>query len=311
MKYKVVITKDEIKEINPDACRLMEDHECILVYCRRDELSSYIEDADAILIGTERCPGGLIERAKKLKAISRYGVGYDAIDLEAATQHGIIVANATGCNSKAVADLTLLLMLLCSRNVIYMNERLKKGNIERPLGEELYQKTVGVIGTGRIGKEVISRCKGFGMKVLANDISDYSEYAKEYNVEYTNKGRIYCESDYITVHVPKTSETINMITNKEIGMMKKSVILINTSRGGVINEKDLANALINKNVAAAGVDVSVCEPAVDNPLVHIKNCIFTPHAGAATKEAYWMMGQIAAENVVEILETGNCKNRVN
>lgn len=311
MAFKVLITKNEIKEINPDACKLLEDNGCELIYCSIPDTEKYIKDVDAVMIGTEPFGRDLIEKAENLKVISRYGVGYDAVDLEAASERGIIVANGPGCNAEAVADLTLLFMLLCSRDVIGANQALKEGQYFRPVGHELPKRKVGIIGTGRIGQRVVRRCLGFGMEVYANDIKEYPEFQKETGITYTDKETIYRTCDYISVHTPKDEITTNLITSKEIAMMKDGVVLVNTARGGIINEEDLKVALETGKVASAGVDVSVIEPAINNPLVNTKNCFFTPHVGASTIEANWMMGQMAAENIVEFIQTGKCTNQVN
>lgn len=313
--FKVVITARSFGRTDGKAYDCLQNAGCTWVKLdggeeNRDQLLNEISDADALIAGLEKVNRELIERASKLKVISRYGVGYDKVDLKAASERGIQVTITPGANSDSVADFAVALMLASCRNIVLMDKSIKAGEQKRPQGIEMYNKTLGVIGTGRIGQGVARRCSGFRMKILANDIYRDIKFMEETGAEYVDFETLLKNSDFITIHSPLTEETRNMISARELRMMKKDAVLINTARGGVIDEDALYDALTTGEIRGAALDATLEEPLYDSPLIKCENCILTPHAGAATREASSRMSLMAAENAVEVLQGKECRFNV-
>jgi len=255
----------------------------------REELVARIPEYDGLIVrSSTKVTRDVIEAAIKLKVIGRAGVGVDNIDLDAATRKGIIVLNTPSANTISAAEHTIAMMLSLSRNIHLANHSLKSGewNRRRFTGVEVFNKTLGVIGLGRIGTEVVKRAQGLGMKVLAFDPHLSREGAERLKVQLVQLDQLLRESDYITVHTPLTPETRGMIGEREFEMMKDGVRIINCARGGIIDEKALYNALVSGKVAGAALDVFEIEPPPpENPLLKLDNVLVTPHLGAATREA--------------------------
>jgi D-3-phosphoglycerate dehydrogenase len=238
-------------------------------------------------------------------------VGYDKIDLAAAKEEGALVTNTPGANNDSVADMAMAMMLVSARRISHMDALIRAGTTTRLIGQEMCYKTLGGIGTGRVGKGVIKRAAaGFDMKVLCYDKFPDEAYAKQYNGRYVDMDTLLRESDFVTIHSPLTDETRNLIGEGELKKMKKSAIIVNTARGGIIDEAALYDALRAGEIAGAGLDVTVGLMR-DSPLRQLPNCILTPHAGATTVEALHNMGSMSVNNLVEVLETGKCKFTVN
>ncbi|WP_304509073.1 phosphoglycerate dehydrogenase [Anaerotignum sp.] len=271
-----------------------------------EQLKTEIVDADAMIAGLEDYSPELLERAKKLKVISRYGVGYDKIDLVAAKEKGIAVTITPGANGDSVADMAMALMLAAARNVGYMDCCIKEGRQQRPTGVEMFGKTLGVIGAGRIGKGVARRCKGFAMNILCYDTYQDEAFAQETGAKYVDFETIVKEADFITIHSPLNEETKNMFHDEIFRKMKKKAVIVNTARGGIIDEAALYKALKTGEIGAAGLDATLEEPPYSSPLLELPNCTITPHAGAATYEASSKMGFLAAQNILDIFQKGKC-----
>ncbi|MDD4842862.1 MAG: phosphoglycerate dehydrogenase [Anaerotignum sp.] len=271
-----------------------------------EQLTREIVDADAIIAGLEDYTAELLETAKKLKVISRYGVGYDKVDIQAAKKKGIAVTITPGANGDSVADMAMALMLSAARNVSYMDNCIKNGNQQRPTGVEMYGKTLGVIGAGRIGKGVARRCKGFAMDILCYDTYQDEAFAEETGAKYVDFETIVKEADFITIHSPLNDETKNMFHGETFQKMKSKAVIVNTARGGIIDEEALYEALKNGEIGGAGLDATLEEPPYNSPLLELSNCIVTPHAGAATYEASSKMGLMAAQNILDIFQKGKC-----
>ncbi|ADG13187.1 D-3-phosphoglycerate dehydrogenase [Methanocaldococcus infernus ME] len=281
----------------------------------REELLKEIEDTDILVVrsGT-KVDRELIERGKRLKIIGRAGVGVDNIDVEAATERGIIVVNAPDASSISVAELTIGLMLAAARNIVQANNSVKRGewNRKKFKGIELYGKTLGVVGLGRIGQQVVKRAKAFGMNIIAYDPYVSKEFAESLGVKLVDDLNKLCElSDVITLHVPLTPKTKNMIGEEQIKRMKEGAIIVNCARGGLIDEKALYEALKNKKIRAAALDVFEEEPPKNNPLLELENLICTPHLGASTEEAQRAAGTIVAEQIKKIVNGELAENIVN
>lgn len=306
-EYKVVITARSFGKADDKAYNCLREAGCSWVKIDEadgpldEQLKREIVDADVLIAGLEDIGEDIINVAFKLKVISRYGVGYDKVDVEAAKKKGIQVTITPGANGDSVADLAVALMLDLARNVTVMDCAIKDKAQKRPQSVEMFEKTLGVIGAGRIGQGVARRCRGFNMKVLAYDLFQSEDFVKETGAEYVELERLLKEADFITIHSPLTEETRNMISGPQFAMMKKDAIIVNTARGGVIDETALYEALKSGQIRGAGLDATVEEPPYDSPLMNCDNCILTPHAGAATKEASSKMSLMAAENAVEVL----------
>jgi len=268
-----------------------------------EELIEKIKDYDALAIrsGT-KVTADVIAAADKLKVVGRAGVGVDNIDIDAATKKGVIVVNTPGGNTISAAEHTIAMMLSMARNIPLACNSLKNGEWNRKMftGVEVYNKTLGIVGLGRIGIEISQRMKAFGMHILAYDPFVTEEKAAELGVKLTNLDEIFRNSDFITVHTPLTEETRNLIDEEEINVMKPGVRIINCARGGIINEATLAKAVADGRVAGAAVDVFTKEPPTDNPLLEQDGVIVTPHLGASTAEAQVNVAVAVADQILAV-----------
>lgn len=268
-----------------------------------EELVERIKGYDALVIrsGT-KVTADVINAADRLKVIARAGVGVDNVDVDAATKKGIIVVNAPGGNTISAAEHTIAMMLALARNIPQAHASVKRGewNRKKYTGVEVFNKTLGIIGLGRIGTEVAKRMKAFGMRILAYDPFITESKAAELGIKLASLEEIYRESDFITVHTPLTPETRNMIDEPQIKMMKPTVRLINCARGGIINEAALARAVAENRIAGAAVDVYTKEPPVGNPLLEQERIITTPHLGASTAEAQINVALAVADQIIAI-----------
>jgi D-3-phosphoglycerate dehydrogenase len=253
-----------------------------------DVLIEVIPDFEAIVVrSATRVTAGVIAAAGRLKVIARAGAGLDTIDVAAATEHGIKVVNSPDANTVAVAELTLGLMLSLARNIPKADAAMKEGRWEKSklMGTGLSGKTLGIIGFGRIGQEVAARAKAFGMNVITNQRRPTPEMYRSAGVEPVDLMDLLARSDYVSLHLPAREDTVGLIGADELGLMKSSAFLINTSRGTVVDADALLGALDSGEIAGAGLDVFAREPAVDDPLASHPRVIATPHIGASTEDA--------------------------
>jgi D-3-phosphoglycerate dehydrogenase len=281
-----------------------------------EQLAERIGDFDAILVrSATKLTAELIARGKRLRVIARAGVGVDNVDVDAATRRGIIVANAPQSNVVTAAEHTLALLLALARNVPQAHASLTAGAWERSRfsGVELYEKTLGVLGFGRIGQLVAQRAKAFGMHVIAFDPFISSERFRELGVEKAaSTDAVYARADFITLHLPKTDETRNFIDAAAIAKMRDGVRILNVARGGLIDDEALKAALDSGKVGGVALDVFAAEPITDHPLFDgYPNVVVTPHLGASTAEATDRAGFQSAEQVVAALTGGAVTNAVN
>ncbi len=265
-----------------------------------EKIAEMIGDADAVIIGSERIGEVVFSRCKNLKVISKHGVGLDSVDLCGAKERNIIVTNTPDANHQSVADLTWLLILAASRNLLKNIVSPKTFDWKvSPLTNEVYKKTIGIIGYGKIGAAVARRGMGFDNRVLVFDpMVSTSLKVNGLDIKKVELNELLSQSDIITLHAPLNPQSKHMINGKAFGKMKDGVIIINTSRGGLIDESALNEALIAGKVKFAGVDVFSTEPPVGNPLLELDNVIATPHIGTHTMEANYRMGMAAVHNVV-------------
>ena len=280
-----------------------------------EKILSLVGDVSAILVRSEtKITREVIAAAPQLTCVGRAGVGVDNIDIEAATERGVIVMNTPSGNTIATAELTFTHLLCCARPVPTAAATMREGKWERKnlSGTELYEKTLGVLGLGRIGSEVAKRALAFGMKVLGYDPYLTEARAKALGITMASKEDVFANADYITVHMPLTDQTKNMIDTAAIEKMKPGVHIVNVARGGLVNEEALLAALQSGKVASAGLDVFVKEPlATDSPLRQQPNLTLTPHLGASTTEAQENVGFEIAEAVAQVINGGMIRNAVN
>ena len=254
----------------------------------RDELTDRLGDADALIVrSATTVDRSLIEAAPKLKVIGRAGIGVDNIDLAAATERGVLVVNAPHANTISAAEHAMALLLSQARNIPRAHSTLISGVWDRKSfdGIELHGKTIGIIGLGKIGTLVAQRCLAFGMRVLAYDPFVGSDRARQLGVELMELEDLLPQVDFISIHLPKTKETENLIGGDNLLKVKPGVRIVNTSRGGVVNEADLAAAIEDGRVGGAGLDVFQTEPTTESPLFRLPQVVVTPHLGASTAEA--------------------------
>ena len=269
---KILITEP----LSEQGVKILKNEEDIDVEINTDlsheELIKCIGQYDALIVrsGTDVTPA-VIEAADKLKVIGRAGVGVDNLDVRAATRRGILVVNTPGANTVSAAEHTMTLILALSRNIAIANISLRNRQWERRkfMGVEVYNKTLGIIGLGRIGTEVAGRARGFGMKVMSADPYISPDHAARLNINLVEISEIIEKADYITVHLPLTKETHHLMGEKEFAAMKDGVRVINCARGGIYDEKALYDAIVSGKVAGAALDVYEDEPPLDNPLLQL------------------------------------------
>lgn len=275
-----------------------------------DRLVDLLEGVDAAIIGIVPMSARVIKDSPGLRVVVAHGVGVDHIDLGAAEKHDVIVANCPGANDQAVADLTIGLMLSIARRIPFVDRDVRIGKWGRHTGSELWKKTLGLIGLGRIGQGVAKRASGFDMQVLGFDPYVDSEHARALCVRMTKFEDVLAQADFLSLHAALTEETRNMLGQRELSMMKPSAFLINTARGGLVDETALHAALVEGRPAGAALDAFVAEPPVGSPLLELENVVVTPHIGAHSNEAIERVGVLAAQNVVQALQTGEPIHRV-
>ncbi len=280
-----------------------------------DELAKIIGKYDGLIVrsGT-KVTVKVLANPGRLKGIARAGVGVDNIDIAEATRKGILVMNTPGGNTLSAAEHTLALILAMSRNVVPACDSLKAGAWDRKkyMGNQLDGKVLGVIGLGRIGMAVAKMANGFNMKILGYDPFAAPTDAEKLGIEISESiERIFKEADYISVHVPRSEQTLNMIDAEQIRMMKPTVRLVNCARGGIINENALYNALADGAIAGAALDVYPTEPPENTRFREFENCLVTPHLGASTREAQIDVAVEAARNLVDAIKGGPVRNALN
>ena len=266
-----------------------------------DDLVDFYKDAEGIIVGLEKITSELLDQLPKLKIISKYGVGLDNIDIKACYERNIKIGWNGGVNKRSVAEMTLGFMLSLCRNLYMTSNDLKNNIWNKNGGIQLTGKTIGIIGVGHIGKEVIKLLKPFNCKILINDIQSLDQITQN-NIFQVEKDQIYAQSDIISIHTPLNSDTNNLINLNVMKKMKKTVFLINTARGKIVNEKDLKFALLNRLIAGAAIDVYEKEPPNDLELLKLDNLICTPHIGGNSREAVLEMGLSAIDHLKNFLK---------
>lgn len=279
-----------------------------------DALTAIIPEYDALIVrSATKVTADIINAAERLRVIGRAGTGVDNIDIDAATRKGIVVMNTPGGNTITAAEHTLALIFAVARRIHLADSSMKSCKWEKGkfMGVELYGKTLGIIGLGNIGSIVADRAQGLKMRVIAYDPYITEEVAEQMGVELVSLEELLKNSDFITIHTPLTSETRNLINANTISIMKKGVYIINCARGGIVNERDLMEAIKRGHVAGAALDVFEKEPPEDWSLVRMEQVVATPHLGASTGEAQEKVALAIAEQIVDFLKYNVVRNAVN
>lgn len=275
------------------------------------ELKVLLKDCDGYIAGLDEITAEALEGCDKLKVISRYGVGVDRVDLKAAKARGIAVTNTPGVNSEAVGELAFGMILSVARKIPYLDRTTRDGEWVRSQGIELFGKTIGILGLGAIGR-VVARCaKGFGMKVLAYDPYIDEAYCTEHDIQALGFEEVLREAEVISLHLPLLPSTRHMIGAEAFAQMKDGVIVINASRGGIIDEDAAYEALKSGKLAGLGLDAFEQEPPGASRLFEFDSVVVTPHTGAHTKEAADNMAGAAIRNLEDVLEGRACRFVVN
>jgi phosphoglycerate dehydrogenase-like enzyme len=259
-------------------------------------IPDFVGDAKGLILGLEKAGSSLFNYCKNLKVISKYGVGLNNIDIDAAQAASVMVLHTPGVNRRSVAELTLAFMIGISRNIFNSIASVKEGSWVKNGGFEISGKNIGIVGFGNIGKDLACLLKPFGVNIYANDVINFIENTDDYAVNRVSLERLLEVSDVISLHVPYTKNTHHLISSPEFDLMKKDAIIINTSRGGIIDETALLEAVLNKGIKAA-LDVFEVEPQLGTKLVSHPHIFPTPHIGGNSREAVLAMGRSAIENL--------------
>lgn len=305
--YKVVSLSNDFGVIDEEPINLLSDIDCEFQSmpvgkASEEKMIELVKDVDALVVGLQPVTERVLDAATRLKVIGRHGAGVDNVDLKAAGERGIPVVNAPGANAHSVADLAIGLMLALARKISIADRNTKGSDWKNTIGNEIYGKTLGICGLGEIGFKVAERAQGFSMNLIAYDVIKNESLAHEKGIAYKEKADLIRESDFITIHLPLLQETRGFISDGEFRAMKDTCILVNTARGGIVDEKALYRALEEGWIAGAALDVFEQEPSVDNPLFRFDTFIATPHMGGITFEALKRTGMLVAGDIVAVLQ---------
>ena len=262
-----------------------------------DALVQFLRGHDKAITGLDVLDEALFRAVPEVRLVSKYGVGLDMIDIEAAKRHGVSVRWTPGVNRQAVAELAICFMIALCRSVVPLAHELAAGGWRHPGGRQLSSSTVGVVGCGHVGQQVARLCRAFGATVLAHDVRAYDDFYRAASVTPVTLDALLQESDIVTIHVPLDASTRGLIDARAIALMKPDALLINTARGGIVDEPALKAALVERRLAGAACDVFAVEPPVDHELLLLPNFIGTPHIGGGTREAVLAMGRAAIEGL--------------
>lgn len=265
----------------------------------KSELVEYLKGFDAAIVGLDQIDDEVLTQLSNLKIIAKYGVGLNNIDLEACKKHNVKIGWTGGVNRISVAEMVIGNALSLLRNLYQTSNLLSNGTWQKDGGEQLTGKTIGIIGVGFIGKELVKMLQPFNCKILVNDIINQDDYYKENGLIESSKEDIFKNCDVITVHTPLTEDTKHILNKKSFDMMKPNAIILNTARGGIVEENDLYNALSKGNIRAAALDVYEEEPPTNLELLKLPNLICTPHIGGNAKEAVLAMGMSAIKHLMD------------
>ena len=272
------------------------------------DLLDFLKGHEKAITGLEVLDEAVFAAIPELKVVSKYGVGLDMIDFDAAARHGVSIRWTPGVNRQAVAELTIALMIMLARNVGAVSHDLRTGTWSSGGGRQLSSATVGVLGCGNVGQAVARLCRAFGARVIARDIAPYDDFFLDAGVVPVSFDTLLQESDFVSIHVPLDENTRGLIGARELARMKPTAFLINTARGGIVDEAALKWAILNKKLAGAGCDVFETEPPADTELLSLPNFVGTPHIGGSSAEAVLAMGRAAIAGLDDETRAISSKN---
>ena len=258
-----------------------------------DALVEFLRGHEKAITGLETLNDAVFSAVPELRLVSKYGVGLDMIDLDAARRHGVSIRWTPGVNRQAVAELTIAFMIALSRRLVPLAAEVRDGQWRQPGGRQISSAIIGIVGCGHVGQQVARLCRAFGATVVAHDIRVYDDFYRAHGVTPVDLRTLLARSDMVTLHVPLDASTRGMIGAREIASMKPTAYLVNTARGGIVDEAALKAALLGGHVAGAAFDVFATEPPVDHDLLKMPNFFATPHIGGSTEEAVLAMGRAA------------------
>jgi len=264
-----------------------------------DELVAFLQGAEKAITALEKIDESVISKLPDLKALGKYGVGTDMIDMQALRKHGVRFGWKGGVNRRSVSELTLTFMISLLRHIPYAHDEVRAGRWRQIVGRELSGRTVGIIGCGHVGKDVAQLVKVFGCPVLSHDIRDFPEFYRTHDIQPVDLGTLLRQVDVVTLHVPLDDSTRGMIGAAELACMKPEAILINAARGGIVDELALKDCLKHQRIAGAALDVLAVEPPQDEELFALPNLLLTPHIGGSSEEAVLAMGRAAIAGLDE------------
>ena len=263
-----------------------------------DEMIDALKDVDGAIVGVDPLNKKVLEAAPNLKAIAKYGVGLDNIDLDYCKEKSIKISKTVGANSNAVADYTFALLLAVARKVVLLDRKARDNDYSKVISTDVYGKKIGVLGLGAIGKGVVKRAAGFGMDIYGYDIYEDKEFNSQYNIKFTSVDEILNKCDFVTLHLPLSKDTKHIINKDNLNKCKRDLILINTARGGLVDEKELYEALNTKQIFGAGLDVFENDDKPYEKLLDLENVVLGNHTAASTIDATNNMTNIALENLL-------------
>lgn len=304
MNVKVLVTPRSYGKTDPVVFEMLEKAGAEVVrnttgsILSKEKMIELLADCDGLIVGVDPVDADVIAAAPRLRAIAKYGVGVDNIDLEAAQARGIAVSRTVGANSEAVADYAMALMMAVARKTVLIDKQCRLGDWKKITTRDISGSTIGILGFGAIGKHVAARSKGFGMRVLAYDVIWDEAYAKANGITKASPEEIYAQADIISLHLPLLPETRNFIGKEQLEQMKPDAILINTARGGLIDEAALLEALKEGRLYGAGIDAFEQEPPTNPAWFQLDNVVLGSHCAASTVGAARNMGRMATENII-------------
>jgi len=314
---RVLVTSKSFGRVAPDAVEALRSHGIEVVFGSMPSMSAAaiaaeVAGVDGLIVGNETVDGGVFAAADRLRLVHMHGTGLDAIDVATATARRVLVANAPGANRNAVAELTVALMLVAARAIDRHVEILKAGRWERSAGREVSGKTLGILGLGNIGQRIVELLSGFGMRVVACEVRPDEEWVARHGVELADSvDDVFVQADFLVLALPLTAGTRGIVDARRLGLMKSSAYLINTARGGLVDEAALCAALHEGRIAGAAIDAFDPEPLpADSPLRDLPITL-TPHLAATSLEAAAEVSRIVARNVIDVLVHGRTECAVN
>lgn len=307
---KIICTSPSFAKYDAEPIDTLQQHGFELITLPADAplslLEPHLADTVAMIVAFTDVNEELLAKAPRLKIVCKHGVGVDNINLDATHKRGIYVTNVPDANKHAVADFTFALILNSARQITQAAIETRAGNWPRIFATDVYGKTLGIIGLGNIGKQVALRAKGFNMRVIAFDFYHDEIFAAEHDIEFVSLDQLTESSDFITLHMPLTDKTHNLFDAARIKCMKKNAFLINASRGGIVNEKDLYQALLDNVIAGAAADVFEQEPLAEHPLFSLSNFIPTSHIAGYTDGAISAIGERCVTQIMQCIKQGEC-----